>query len=63
MAKIDSRQILKEGAELKVEKIDFSNEEVKKFVDEAKKQQKEVLRYGVVNREKLKLVIQLSMIR
>lgn len=63
MAKIDANQILKEGADLKVEKIDFSSKEVKQFVEQAKKQQKEVLRYGVINREKLKLVVQLSLIR
>lgn len=60
MAKIDASQILRKGAELKVEKIDFSNKEVKQFIEQSKKQQKEVLRYGVVNPEKLKLVVQLS---
>jgi len=60
MAKIDASQILRKEAELKVEKIDFSNKEVKQFIEQSKKQQKEVLRYGVVNPEKLKLVVQLS---
>lgn len=59
MAKIDSSQILKKDVELKVEKIDFTNKEVKEFVEQAKKQQKEVLRYRVVDQEKLKLVVQL----
>jgi|GEM_PF-4692361 hypothetical protein len=60
MAKIDASQILRKEAKLKVEKIDFSNKEVKQFIEQSKKQQKEVLRYGVVNPEKLKLVVQLS---
>lgn len=59
MAKIDSSQILKEGAELKVEKIDFTKKEVREFVEQAKKQQKDVLRYRVIDQEKLKLVVQL----
>jgi hypothetical protein len=59
MAKIDANQILKEGAVLKVEKIDFSDKDVKKFVEQTKIQQKEVLRFKVVDQEKLKLVVQL----
>ena len=57
MAKIDASQILRKGAELKVREIDFSNKEVKQFIEQSKKQQKEVLRYGVVNPKKL--VVQL----
>lgn len=59
MAKIDANQILKEGAVLKVEKIDFSNKDVKNLVEETKKHQKEVLRFKVLDQEKLKLVVQL----
>jgi len=60
MAKINASQILRKEAELKVRKIDFSNKEVKQFIEQAKKQQKEVLRYGFVNPKKLELVVQLS---
>ena len=59
MAKINASQILRKGAELKVREIDFSNKEVKQFIEQARKQQKEVLRYGVVNPKKLELVVQL----
>jgi|688.fasta_scaffold1269623_2 hypothetical protein len=59
MAKIDASQILKVGADLKVEKIDFSSKEVKRFVEQTKLQQKEVLRFRVVDQEKLKSVVQL----
>jgi len=59
MAKIDANQIMRKGAELKVREIDFSNKEVKQFIEQAKKQQKEVLRYGFVNPKKLELVVQL----
>ena len=57
MAKINASQILRKGAELKVREIDFSSKEVKQFIEQSKKQQKEVLRYGVVNPKKL--VVQL----
>jgi len=59
MAKINASQILRKGAELKVREIDFSNKEVKQFIEQARKQQKEVLRYGFVNPKKLELVVQL----
>jgi len=57
MAKINASQILRKGVELEVREIDFSNKEVKQFIEQSKKQQKEVLRYGFVNSKKL--VIQL----
>ena len=59
MAKIEASKILKEGAELKVEKINFNDEKVKSFVLETKRKQEEILQLKRVDREKLRLVIQL----
>ena len=44
--KVKSEDILKPGTVLKVEKINFSDPEVKTFVEESKKKQAEVLRFG-----------------
>jgi hypothetical protein len=59
MAKIEASKILKEGAELKVEKINFNDEKVISFVVETKRKQEEILQLKRVDREKLRLVIQL----
>lgn len=59
MAKIEASKILKKGAELKVEKINFNDEKVKSFVVETKRKQEEILQLKRVDREKLRLVIQL----
>lgn len=44
--KVRSEDILKPGAVLKVERINFSDPEVKAFVEESKKKQAEILRFG-----------------
>lgn len=48
--KIDSSKILKEGAVLKVEKIDFNDPVIKKLVDNCKEKQKQILSYRKYNR-------------
>lgn len=60
MPKINAGQILIDAnVDLKVEKVDFTSQNVKSLIEETKKQQKEVLSLKIVNQEKLKLVVQL----
>lgn len=59
MAKIHSSQIIKDGVELKAEKIDFQDEETKAVVNKSLKRQKQMLKSKKVDQKKLKLVVQL----
>ena len=59
MPKIHSSQIIKEGVELKAEKIDYQNEETKSVVLKSLNRQKQMLKSKKVDQKKLKLVVQL----
>ncbi len=55
--KVDSSLILKPGAKLEVKKIDFNDPEVIKFIEHSKRMQRDILRYKIINPEKLRQII------
>ena len=52
--KVRAEDILKPGAVLEVKKIDFNGPDVKAFVAETKRLQKEILKHRIVTNETLR---------
>jgi|GEM_PF-2433791 len=57
MPKVNASQILKEGAELKVIKIDYNDESVKALLVKLREKQDEILRFKRVKPETLRIIV------